>query len=32
MKKVISVSLIVALLFAFTACSSKEYKDIPVTD
>lgn len=32
MKKVISVSLIVALLFAFTACASKEYKDIPVTD
>ena len=32
MKKVISVSLIAALLFAFTACSSKEYKDIPVTD
>lgn len=32
MKKVISVSLIVALLFAFSACSSKEYKDIPVTD
>lgn len=32
MKKVLSVSMIVALLFAFSACSSKEYIDIPVTD
>lgn len=32
MKKVLSVSMIVALLFTFSACSSKEYIDIPVTD
>lgn len=32
MKKVISISMVIAILFAFTACSSKEYVDIPVTD
>ena len=32
MKKIISISMVVAILFAFTACSSKEYIDIPVTD
>ena len=31
MKKVISVSMVVAILFAFTACSSAEYVDTPVT-
>lgn len=31
MKKVISVSMVIAILFAFTACSSKEYTEIPVT-
>lgn len=32
MKKVISISMVIAILFAFTACSSKEYIDVPVTD
>lgn len=32
MKKIISISMVVAILFAFNACSSKEYIDIPVTD
>lgn len=32
MKKVISISMVIAVLFAFTACSSKEYIDVPVTD
>lgn len=32
MKKVISVSMIFVLMFAFAACSSKEYIDVPVTD
>ncbi len=32
MKKVISISMVIAILLAFTACSSKEYIDVPVTD
>ncbi len=32
MKKVISISMVIAVLLAFTACSSKEYIDVPVTD
>lgn len=32
MKKVIFISMVIAILFAFTACSSKEYIDVPVTD
>jgi hypothetical protein len=31
MKKAVSVFLVVAILFAFTACSSTEYVDTPVT-